>query len=361
MASMLVVGVVSRIASLADAVCTRVCSSTQLQPSSFAIREIEKSELSSTKVDILLIDPDILSEVVRAIPARCNWVQSTWAGVELVTTELAKVQYTPSWMLTRYAGPFGPLMSQYMLAQILSRERFVVRYAHAQMNNLWKSGSPESHTYRALSDLTLCILGVGEIGREVAKTFLSFGASVHGVVRRIPEKRDAVSGVLYYTNDDMAEAMHRSDYIINLMPSTELTRSCINVKLLQKAHVPEATFINAGRGDITAHDEDWCSYIDSGLLKQQICSLFTRILNINTISKHGFSIRVKQHAILDVFHTEPLPATSMLWQHPGITITPHVAATSFAPGVADAFVNNLERYVIDPKSVKPKVSFKDMY
>ena len=68
-----------------------------------------------------------------------------------------------------------------------------------------------------------------------------------------------------------------------------------------------------------------------------------------------------QHAVLDVFHTEPLPESSPLWLHPEVTITPHIAATSFPDGVADAFVLNLERYVQDAASVRPAVSFEDAY
>ncbi|EGD78650.1 hypothetical protein PTSG_01628 [Salpingoeca rosetta] len=326
------ISVVSKLNQLADVVCSCIAASEQLQTTAFIVQEVAKDHLKDSKADILLIDPDMLAEFLPQVPKECKWVQSTWAGVELVMNRLNQDQRVPSWTFTRYAGPFGPLMTQYVLTQVLARERFVVRYHEDQAAKRWRPGGLPAHRYRSLADLTLCILGVGEIGRVVASTLLGLGSSVRGVVRSIPH--DGVKGLCYFTTDDMAEAMHHSDYIINLMPSTPLTRGIINRDLLTRAHCAEATFINAGRGDIVENDSDWCDFLDQGLLK---------------------------HAILDVFRTEPLPEASPLWTHPSVTITPHVAATSFPEDVAGAFVRNLERYATDPSTVTPQVSFPDMY
>ena len=48
--------------------------------------------------------------------------------------------------------------------------------------------------------------------------------------------------------------------------------------------------------------------------------------------------------VADVFMTEPLPASSPLWSHPKVTITPHVAAVTKPADVAACFGENLKRY-----------------
>jgi phosphoglycerate dehydrogenase-like enzyme len=52
-------------------------------------------------------------------------------------------------------------------------------------------------------------------------------------------------------------------------------------------------------------------------------------------------------AVLDVFHTEPLPENDLLWSHPKVRITPHTSyAGNGARGRSDKlFLDNIARFL----------------
>ena len=121
---------------------------------------------------------------------------------------------------------------------------------------------------------------------------------------------------------EMEELFSESDYIFNLLPTTTETTGLLNkgqfsACLKNTTSSPYGTvFINAGRGTVISEEH-----------------------LIEALDKKWIS-----HAILDVFSVEPLPEDSALWQHSGVTITPHTAAVSMADEIVAIFYDNLERY-----------------
>ncbi len=104
---------------------------------------------------------------------------------------------------------------------------------------------------------------------------------------------------LYFIYDrrQFSNFLSQCRVLINLLPNTPETVGIINQQLLEK--LPDGAYLlNLARG-VHVVEDDLLAALDSGKVKG---------------------------AMLDVFNREPLPPESPLWQHPRVTITPHVAA-----------------------------------
>jgi len=141
-----------------------------------------------------------------------------------------------------------------------------------------------------------------------AAKLAALGFNVRGWSRR-PK---AIEGV--HCSTDLDEVVSQSQALVCLLPLTAQTRGVLNARAF--ARMPEGgCVVNLARG---AHVvmPDLLAALDSGRLA---------------------------HAYLDVFETEPLPAASPLWAHPGITLTPHVAALTEPRTALPKIVDNVER------------------
>jgi glyoxylate/hydroxypyruvate reductase A len=126
------------------------------------------------------------------------------------------------------------------------------------------------------------VLGSGEMGRHVAAALRAQGYPV------TTWRRDGTP---------LQPLLAGSEIVINLLPLTTETRGLLDARLL--AQMPaHAALVNLGRGGHVV-DDDLLAALDAGRLR---------------------------HAVLDVFHTEPLPGAHRYWQHPRVTMLPHAAA-----------------------------------
>lgn len=204
-------------------------------------------------------------------------------------------------------------MADYVCSHILARERNTGHYLKLQQAKKWDGAHP---SYRLLNTLSIGIMGVGEIGKEIAVVCQAMGMTVSGMVRNKPAADDAVVGMTYYTTDELHLMLQSSDYVVNVLPSTPHTTGLLNNGMLANCKPKMSCLINVGRGDIVHETELLRAIADNEL----------------------------GGAVLDVFQTEPLPETSRLWDTESVVITPHVAAISFPEDVATAFAANMERY-----------------
>ena len=235
-----------------------------------------------------------------------KWVQSAAAGFD--NPAFKSLVGNGARLTTNNAQAVG--MSEYVLWGVLDfLQRGPDRRA-AQAQHKWaRLPYREAHGTRWL------IIGFGAIGQAVAERARPFGAHITGV-RRQPG------------DHPLAEAMARPDQVKTLLPEADVvvlavplspeTTNLIDAGFLA-AMKAGSVLVNVGRGGL----------IDEAALLAAL--------------DRG----VPEHALLDVFQQEPLPADSRFWAHPKVSLTGH--ASAIGDGLAargDAlFLDNLNRYL----------------
>jgi glyoxylate/hydroxypyruvate reductase A len=236
---------------------------------------------------------------------RLRWIQSAGAGVDWALVPELPATVT----LTRAPGVFGPWMAEYVLAWCAWVTQRMGTYAEAQRQRRWLDGVIP----RRLGGTTMAIVGLGDIGRTIARAARALGIRVIGVTRSGRPIREAHH---VHRARALPRALEEADWVVVVLPLTPATRGLIGERELA-AMRPSAWLINIGRGPV----------VDEPAL--------VRALTERRIAG----------AVLDVFSTEPLPPTHVLWGLDNVVITPHIAGPNVPEELADVFNDNLARYL----------------
>jgi phosphoglycerate dehydrogenase-like enzyme len=163
---------------------------------------------------------------------------------------------------------------------------------------------------------TCGVVGLGSIGREVAKRARAMGMRVVACRRTVEGSDPDCDALLPYS--ELKALLAESDFVVICVPLTRETHHLIDAAALA-AMKPTASILNIARGDV----------IDQPAL--------AAALNAGTIAS----------AALDVTTPEPLPADDPLWAVPNVFITPHSSWASDTRGDAAValFIDNLRRYL----------------
>lgn len=214
-------------------------------------------------------------------------------------------------ILTSASGVHGQQMAEHAFALLFALSRGVGVAVRNAMRAEWKSMSVSE-----LSGGTLGVLGLGAVGEVVARRAKAWDMTVIGTKREVAGYTGCADQV--FSAEDTAEVFRRSDAVVSVLPGGESTDGIVTRAMLESLG---GWFVNLGRGNVVA-EADILSALDHGGLLG---------------------------AGLDVFDTEPLPASSPLWTHPKVVITPHVAGLSPHYGVrlAEIVAHNLAAYAGD--------------
>jgi len=273
-------------------------------------RAVVRAAATPTEAAGLIADTEILYAWKFPAPlfaraARLKWLQAMGAGVDWAIVR----ELSPHVVVTRAPGVFGPWMAEYVVGWCSWVTQRIETYREAQRQRRWLDHVLPDR----LVGKTLTIVGLGDIGRAVARAARTFGMRVVGVSRSGRRVREAER---VYRVGQLAQALAEADFVVVLLPLTSETHGLIGADAFA-AMRPTAWLVNIARGAVVN---------EAALLE-------------------ALEARRIAGAILDVFATEPLPPHHPLWRMENVVITPHVSGPSTPEEIAPVFNDNLARYL----------------
>jgi phosphoglycerate dehydrogenase-like enzyme len=259
---------------------------------------------------------------------RLAWVQSPTASLEhYLFDELV----SHPCVLSNMRGLFSDVIADHVLGFVICFARHFHTYIRNQVRGVWEAVGGEAGradfvsgpgvagsidlSHRHLADCTLGVVGAGAIGSEVARRSRAFGMTVLAVD---PQSRSIPGVCEVWPTGRLNDLLPQSDFVVIAAPHTPETEKMFRRPQFE-AMRRGAYLINVGRGAIVDLAD------------------MTEALQTGVIAGAG----------LDVFETEPLPASHPLWAMPNVIITPHVAGTSprIAERHTEVLLENIRRFV----------------
>lgn len=209
-------------------------------------------------------------------------IQLTSAGLDRVPLDYVRAHDIE---LHNAAGVYSVPMAEFAIGGILQLYKQSRFFAANQAQHKWEK-------HRGLLELSgkrACILGCGDVGREIAKRLKAFDCRITGVnrtVRVLPDFDEVLP------LDKLAETAAACDILACCIALTPKTRGIVSEEIFDCLH-DGAVFVNVARGAL-ADEAALTKWLQNG-----------------------------GHAVLDVFEEEPLPESSPLWEMENVLLTPH--------------------------------------
>ncbi|AOA01010.1 phosphoglycerate dehydrogenase [Carnobacterium maltaromaticum] len=269
---------------------------------------------SSAKSDFLLENKD----------SHLKWIQAKSAGVDTMNLSLLNEKNI---ILTNASGIHGVPIAESVFGMLLADTRGIKKAINQQTNKVWS----QTESLVELKGKTMMIIGMGQVGKEVARLAQAFGLNVIGV-NRSGNPVTEVSEII--KQDQIPKHIKRADFVVNILPLTSETTNYYDDSFFTSMK-KGAGFINVGRGPS----------VDTDALIRQIKN-----------GQIGF-------AGLDVFKEEPLAKDSPLWDLPEVLITPHISgvAEHFKKRLFAIFEENLTAYVAGEELPRNVIDYKHNY
>ncbi|WP_028043451.1 D-2-hydroxyacid dehydrogenase [Candidatus Stoquefichus massiliensis] len=268
----------------------------------------------------LTVTQDLIDECDVIVGNTGNYVNINKENIQLLMLHSAGSdsyikpgRMHPHTKLTNASGTYGKAIAEHVIGMILTLNKNLKVYTHHMEQHLWQSVSIGKEIYQS----TVLIVGLGDIGYELAKRLKAFDCKIVGVKRTnssLPPYIDEL-----YTTDHIDAILPQADFVILALPQTEETVHMFDKKrlLLMKK---DAVLINVGRGSAIVTN-DLVDVLKSG---------------------HLYGVG------LDVVEDEPLSIEHKLWDFENVLITPHASGgyvwASARNYFTDLVIRNLKHF-----------------
>ncbi|MBI2328483.1 MAG: D-2-hydroxyacid dehydrogenase [Chloroflexi bacterium] len=283
--------------------------------SSLSRAEYGGDAAAKKKLDDLLAEVEVIlggrfpPNIIARAP-RLKWIQVMSAGVNrFLDSEMVASPV----VITNVSGIHAVQISEFVLGLMLMFVKQSPLCFQLKQEKQWKR-----FTLSVLRSKTVGIVGLGHIGREVARLAKAFGMRVLATRRSVKRVGRARYVDIMLPQDQLRRLLRESDFVVLTLPLTPETDKFFGEEELRSMK-SSAYLINIARG---------------GLVDEEV---LIRALDEHWIAGAG----------LDVFTTEPLPAGSRLWELPNVLLSPHISGSleDNLERTTDIFLENLRRYL----------------
>jgi glyoxylate/hydroxypyruvate reductase A len=241
-------------------------------------------------------------------------IASIGAGVEHVLRDPGLPAGVPVTRIVDAEQTLG--MIDFVLWAALYYHRGLDQAQQQQARCLWRMPAQ-----RAAANTHVGVMGLGNMGSEVALALAAHGFTVSGWSRT---RRELHSVCTWAGEAELQRFLRPLDIVVSLLPLTPATRGLCDAGWFAQLK-PGAAFVNCGRGEQVVVP-DLLAALRSGRLRG---------------------------AVLDVFEHEPLPPDDALWQEPRVLVTPHMASSVSAEVMASQIVTSTARVLIGHPPLHP--------
>lgn len=263
----------------------------------------------SEDIEVLIsFSPNLVLGINLKKYPNLKWIQYFSAGFDGVDLNTIKQQNI---IFSNAQNVYSKAISEDVFAKILYFNREIPYYIDSMKTKTW-TPIPK---HIELTHSKALILGVGSIGKELAKRFKAFEMEVIGYRKSL--KQEQYFDKIITLDSELDEELKKADYVILALPLNQDTQYMFDKSkfaLMKKSSL----FINVARGKVVNQNDLY------------------ETLRLHQIRGAG----------LDVVDPEPLPSNNPLWDLDNVFITPHNASSSeyMADRLYDLLIMNLDLY-----------------